>query len=95
MLPYTEGVSEDVKQVCRKIGMKVIFRSGQSLRSMLTKANDPLMMEKQVKVVYLIPCSCDEAYIGETVRRLERDLSEGAQGCMSEGSTEKVSIGRA
>ena len=41
MLPYIEGVNEDVKRVCRKFGMKVVFRSGQSLRSMLTKVKDP------------------------------------------------------
>ena len=71
MLPYTEGVSEDVTWVCRKFGMEVVFRSGQSLHSMLTKVKYPLMMEKQAKVVYCIPCSCGKAYIGETIRRLE------------------------
>ena len=54
MLPYTEGVSEVVKWVCGKFGMNVIFRSGQSLCSMLTKVQDD---EKQTKVVYNIPCS--------------------------------------
>ena len=32
--------------------MKVVFRSGHSLRSMLFKVKDPLMVEKQAKVVY-------------------------------------------
>ena len=27
MLPYTEGVSEDIRRVCRKFGLKVVFRS--------------------------------------------------------------------
>ena len=53
MLPYTEGVSEDVRQVCKTFGMKVVFRSGHSLHSMLSKVKDPLMMEKQAKVIYL------------------------------------------
>ena len=52
MLPYTKGVSEDVQRVCRKFCMKVVFRSGQSLRSMLFKVKDLLMVEKQAKVVY-------------------------------------------
>ena len=52
MLPYTKGVSEDVQRVCRKFCMKVVFRSGQSLHSMLFKVKDPLMVEKQAKVVY-------------------------------------------
>ena len=93
MLPYIEGVSEDVKRVCRKFGIKAVFRSGQSRRSMLTKVKDPMIMEKQAKVVYRIPCSCGEAYIGDSEKT--GDQSEGAQGCMSKGSTGKVSIGRA
>ena len=70
MLPYTAGVSEDIRRVCRKYGMKVIFRSALSLRSVLTQVKDPLPMYKRSKVVYWIPCSCGKVYIGETRRRL-------------------------
>ena len=71
VLPYTAGVSENIRQVCRKFGMKVVFRSSHSLRSMLTKVKDAMPVEKQANVVYRIPCSCGKAYIGETKRRLE------------------------
>ena len=54
MLPYIEGVSEDVKWVCRKCGIKFVYRSG-SLCSMQTKVKDPKMMEKHAKVVYRNP----------------------------------------
>ena len=91
MLPYTEGVSEDVRRVCRKFGMKAVFRSGHSLCSMLTKVKDPLMMEKQAKVVYRIPCSCGEAYIGETVRRLETRVKEHRDACQK-GALEKSAL---
>ena len=60
MLPYTAGVSEDIRQVCRKYGIKVIFRSRLSLHSVLTRVKDPLPMEKWSKVVYQIPCSCSK-----------------------------------
>ena len=92
MLPYTEGFSEDVRRVCRKFGMKVVFKSGQSLCSMLAKVKDPLTMEKQAKVVYLIPYSCGKAYIGEAVRRLEARVKEHMQGCMSKGALEKSAL---
>ena len=52
VLPYTAGVSEDIRRVCRKYGMKVIFRAGWSLHSVLTKVKDPLPVEKKAKVVY-------------------------------------------
>ena len=37
--------------------------------------------EKQAKVVYRIPCSCGEGYIGETVRRLEARVKEHRDAC--------------
>ena len=93
MLPYTEGVSEDVRWVCRKFGMKAVFMSGHSLCSMLTKVKDPLMMEMQAKVVYCIPCSCGKAYIGETVRRLEARVKEHRNACQK-GALEKSALVR-
>ena len=56
--------------------MQVIFRSWRSLYSVLSKVKDPLLVEKQSKVVYRIPCSCGKAYISETKRRLETKLKE-------------------
>ena len=61
--------------------MKVVFRSGQYFHSMLTKVKDPLVMEKQAKVVYCIPYSCGEAYIEEIVRRLEARVKEHRDAC--------------
>ena len=81
MLPYTEGVSEDIRRVCRKFGMKIVFRSGLSLRCMLTKVKDTLALEKRSKVVYRVPCSCGKTYIGETRRRLETRMKEHRDGC--------------
>lgn len=81
MLPYTAGDSEDIRRVCRRYGMQVIFRSGQSLHSVLSKVKDPLPVEKQSKVVYRIPCRCGKAYIGETKKRLETRLKEHREAC--------------
>ena len=81
VLPYTEGVSENMRRVCRKFGRNVAFRSSHSLRSMLTKVKDALPMEKQANVVYQIPCSCGKAYIGETKRRLKTRLQEHRDAC--------------
>ena len=40
MLPYTVGVSEDIRRVCRKYGIKVILMCGLSLYTVLTKVKD-------------------------------------------------------
>ena len=42
--PYTAGISEDIRQICRKYDMQVIFRSGRSLRSVLSKMKHPLLV---------------------------------------------------
>ena len=47
ILPYTARVSEHIQRVCRKYGMKIIFRSGLSLRSVLTRVKDPLPRLRQ------------------------------------------------
>ena len=91
ILPYIAGVSEDIRRVCRKYDMKVIFKSGRSLRSVLTKVKDPLPMEKKAKVVYRIPCSCGKSYIGETKRRLETRLREHQEACRK-GTLEKSAV---
>ena len=61
--------------------MKVAFKSGRSLCLVLTKVKDLLPIEKQSKVVYRIPCSCDKAYIGQTRRRFETWLKEQQDPC--------------
>ena len=91
MLPYTEGVCDDIRHVYRKFGMKVVFRSGQSLCSMPNKVKDALSMEKMSKVVYQVPCSCGKAYVGETVRRLETRMKEHWDACLK-GALEKSVI---
>ena len=71
--------------------MKVIFKAGRSLRSVLTKVKDPLPMEKKTKVVYRIPCNCGQSYIGETRRRLETRLREHQETCQK-GTLEKSAV---
>ena len=84
VLPYTAGISKDIRRVCRKSGVKVAFRIGQSLHSVLTRVKDP-------QVVYWIPCSCGKAYIGKTRRRLETRLKEHQDACQKE-TVEKSAV---
>ena len=91
MLPYTAGVSEDIRRVCRKYSMRAIFRSGLSLCSVLTRVKDPLPMEKRSKVMCQIPCSCGKIYICETRRKLETRLREHQEACRK-GTLEKSAV---
>ena len=81
VIPYVAGMSVDIRRVCRKFNIRVVFKSGRTLRSMLTKVKDTLPLGKQSNVVYRIPCSCGQVYIGETKRRLETRLKEHRDAC--------------
>ena len=91
VIPYVAGMSEDIRRVCRKFNIRIVFKSGQTLRSMLTKVKDTLPPGKQSNVVYHIPCSCGQVYIGETKRRLETRLKEHQNAC-ERGMMEKSAV---
>ena len=40
VIPYVVGMSEDIRRVCRKFNIRVVFKSGRTLHSMLTKVED-------------------------------------------------------
>ena len=91
MLPYVSGISEDIRRACWKFGVRVVFKFGRSLWSVLTKVKDRLPAEKQSKVVYQIPCSCGKTYIGETTRKLETRMKEHQDACCK-GMLEKSAV---
>ena len=41
-LPYVAGVSERIRRVCQDFNIRTVFRSGPTLRGLLTKVKDPL-----------------------------------------------------
>ena len=81
-LPYVAGVSERIRKVCQDFNIRAVFKSGPTLRSLLTKVKDPLPIDKQSNVVYEVPCTCGKVYIGETKRRLGTRLKEHKDACV-------------
>ena len=67
--------------MCRDFSIRTVFKSGPTLRSLLTKVKDPLPTTKQSNVVYEVPCTCGKVYIGETKRWLEKRLKEHKDAC--------------
>ena len=80
-IPYITGVSEEKRRTCRAHNIRLAFRSGMIMRSLLTRVKDPLPLDQQSMVVYQIPCSCGKMYIGKTIRRLETRLKEHKEAC--------------
>ena len=68
--------------------IRVVFKS---LCSMLTKVKDTSPLGKQSNVVYHIPCSGGQVYIGETRQRLETRLKEHRDAC-ERGMMEKSAV---
>ena len=91
VIPYVSGVSERIRKACEKYNLKVVFKSGPTLRSLLTRVKDPLPKEKLAGVVYQIPCQCGKVYVGETQRRLETRVKEHRDAC-NKGDTGKSAI---
>ena len=92
VLPYMFGVSEDIRRVCGRYILRVVFRSGRTLHLMLTRVKDTLPLEKYSNVVYWISCGgCSKVYNGETTRRLETRLKEH-QEALRRRITEKSAV---
>ena len=92
VLPYVSSASEDIRRVGGRYNLRVVFRSGRTLHSMLTRVKDTLPLGKHFNVVYQIPCGgCSKVYIGETIRRLETRLKEHHE-ALRRGMTEKSAV---
>ena len=46
VIPYIEGLAEDVGRVCRDYAVQVVFKSGPTLKEKLTIVKDQLPIDK-------------------------------------------------
>ena len=77
VVPYYKGVSESLKKICGKHGVQVYFKGGHTIKSLLMTPKDQDPILKKSGVIYRYKCGrveCDEEYIGESSRSLERGL---------------------
>ena len=68
---YNEGLSESVKNTCKKYGIQVHFKSGKSIKDELVDPKDKDHLTKKSGIIYRYKCDrleCDEEYIGDTAR---------------------------
>ena len=57
--------------------MKLVFKSGHTLRQALTRVKSRRPSELKKGAVYKVPCrGCDNVYIGETGRTLKERVRE-------------------
>ena len=66
VLPYINGLFEQLCRCLQQQGVRTVFKSETTLRSHLVQQKDPANPTKMDGVVYRIPGECSKVYIGET-----------------------------
>ena len=76
-LPYVGSITDAVARVIRKHEIQVHIKPFNTLRSKLVHPKDKIKKDENSGVVYQITCDkCDETYVRETERRLQKRVSE-------------------
>ena len=65
-LPYLPGINRKLKKVFKNAGFSVSFKSPPNLKQILTSKNKDKLPKHSNPGVYLVPCECGKAYVGET-----------------------------
>ena len=81
VIPYSQGLSQQIRRVLRMYNIRTAFRSGASLGNLLTKVKDPVPVEDRPGAIYKISCLCGDSYIGETGRTTNTRVKEHKAAC--------------
>jgi hypothetical protein len=76
-LPYIQGTTDKIARILKRYDIPSTFRPLNTIRNSLRSVKDPVN-PKDMKGVYLIPCSCGTPYIGETGRSIHQRICEHA-----------------
>ena len=82
-VPYNKGLSESFKNIGKKFGIQVHFKSGRTLKEELVAPKDKDHITKKSGVIYRFKCDrleCDEEYIGETIKNIWREIQRTPKG---------------
>ena len=69
-LPFVPNLDNSLKKVFEKAGFTVMFKSGRTLKSILTSRNKPKLPANSYPGVYKAPCKCHSNYIGHTGKKV-------------------------
>jgi len=74
-LPYIQGTTDKIAKHLKKKNIDSVFSPPNNIRKLLRSVKDPVDPSLK-KGVYLIPCECGKAYIGETGRSIRTRVKE-------------------
>ena len=78
-VPYNKGLNESFKNICKRYGIQVHFKSGKTLKDELVAPKDKDHITKKSGIIYRVKCDrleCDEEYIGKTSRTFGERFKE-------------------
>ena len=78
-VPYNEGLSESLKNICNRYGIQVHFKSGKTIKDELVVPKGKDYITKKSGIIYRFKCDrleSDEEYIGETARTFGERFKE-------------------
>ena len=78
-VPYEEGLSETIKNIGKKYGIEVHFKSGKTLKDEQVAPKDKDHITNKSGIIYRFKCDrleCDKEYIDETARAFGESLKE-------------------
>ena len=79
VIPYTQGLCESIKKICRRYGIQTHFKCSNTIRNLLVSPKDKGPMVSKSGAIYWFQCgdlSCDDEYIGETSRTFGERYTE-------------------
>ena len=65
-MPWIPGLSNRIKKVYKKLGLRTTFKSSANLKTILCSRNKSKIGKYEKPGVYLAPCACEGKYTGET-----------------------------
>ena len=77
-LPWIPGLSPKLRQAYKKVGYRVVFKSGKNLSTILTSKNKPQLPRNSHPGVYQIQCTKhpNNPYIGHTKKQIRSRIIE-------------------
>ena len=75
-LPWIPGISQKLKKAFKQSNIKTTFKSGPNLRDILCKRNKSTIPKFSAPGIYMVPCSCNKKYVGETGANIKTRINQ-------------------
>ena len=78
MVPYTNGLSENMKNICSKHRIQMYFRGGRIIKNLPVTPKDEDHFTKMNGVIYR--CKCDRVKCDKYIGQYSKSFGEEVQG---------------